>query len=102
MLPLYMNGRLIQSAAQLRAHFSPEVMFRSRRAFAAVARQSLMPLSDEMRCAGLIFTLATLYLKAKKQTETLLSLSISNRGWILQRKEEWVLTLTPHSSLTKW
>lgn len=65
MLPLYMNGRLIQSAAQLRAHFSPEVMFRSRRAFAAVARQSLMPLSDEMRCAGLIFTLTTLHTQQK-------------------------------------
>lgn len=60
-----MNGRLIQSAAQLRMYFSPEVMLRSRRAFAAVARQSLMPLSDEMRCAGLIFTLATLHTQQK-------------------------------------
>jgi len=60
MLPLIMNGRLIQSAAQLRQYFDVPDMLRARRAFAQTAHLCIRPLSDQDRCASLLFSFTLL------------------------------------------
>lgn len=75
MLPLFMNGQLIQSARQLRQHFGIEDMLRNRLSFAQTALCCIRPLSDQDRCASLLFAFTVLRMQGK-----LLSLDVSSVG----------------------
>ena len=61
----------------------------------------LVQLSPARRSS--IFTRAMQFLKTVSlMTEMHSSRSTSQDGWNMQRKEEWVLTSTPHISHTRW